>query len=157
MTDATVAGESRPPELDRITARARSAGLYRQFVLGYTEVHCTHLHLCLSDKRPPRLELVIDETMPRIELKRGWFWCRLTVHTAPGRSIRIGGLGRQRAEAIDQAVAAARGDAAAARRKAEKIGPRLVQLAKEAIRAFDGTRYIRYSSAVSYCQKLWIR
>ena len=148
MTDATVTGEFRPHELDRITVRARSAGLYRRFVLGYTEVHCTPLHLCLSGKRPPRLELAIDETMPRIELKRGWFWCRLTVHTAPGRSIRIGGLGRQRAEAIDQAVAAARGDAAAARRKAEKVGPRLIELAEEAIRIFDGTRYIRHSSAL---------
>ena len=148
MTDATVTGELQPHELDRITVRARSAGLYRQFVLGYTEVHCTALRLCLSGKRPPRLELVIDETMPRIELKRGWLWCRLTVHMAPGRSVRIGGLGRQRAEAIDQAVEAARDDAAAARRKAEEIGPRLIQLAEEAIRAFDGTRYIRYSSTL---------
>lgn len=147
MTVPTAADKFRPDDLDRITAQARSAGLYRWFVLGYTEVHCTPLHLRVSGKRPPALDLAIDETTPRIALKRGWLWCRLTVHTAGGRSILIGGLDRQGAAAIDQAVAAARADLAAARRKAEEVGPGLIELAEEASRLFDGSRYLRHSMA----------
>lgn len=137
--------EIRSDDLDRTTARAQSARFCRWFALGYTEVHCTPLHLCLSGKRPPRLELDIDETTPRIELKKGWFWWRLLVHRGHGRSVRIGGLDQQGAEAIDQALAVARVDLAAARRKAEKVGPRLMDLAEEAVRTFDGTRYVRHS------------
>ncbi len=154
MTAPTVTGEFRPDDLDRITARASSAGLYRRFVLGYTEIRCTPLRLCLSGKRPPRLELAIDETMPRIELTRGWFWCRLTVHAAPGRSIHIGGLCRQGAEAIDQAVATARADLAAARKQAIELEPSILRTAKQAARLFDGSRYLRQSSAVSLLPKI---
>ena len=37
-TDATVTGEFRPDDLDRTSVRARSAALYRRFVLGYRQV-----------------------------------------------------------------------------------------------------------------------
>ena len=154
MADVTATGEFRPDDLDRITARARSGRIYRWVVLGYTELRCTPLHLCMSGKRPPTLELAIDEDMPRLELERGWFWCRLTVHTAVGRSIRVGGLGRQAAETIDKALEAARGAAAAARREAEKVGPRLIELAEEVIGTFDGKRYIRHSSALPFLRRV---
>lgn len=146
--------ESWTGDPDRITAQARSAGLHRWFVLGYTEVHCTPLHLRVSGKRPPPLDLAIAETTPRIALKRGWLWCRLTVHTAGGRSVHIGGLGRQQAQAIGQALEAARSAAAAARREAEKVGPRLIELAEEAIRTFDGTHYIRHSSSLPILRRI---
>lgn len=154
MTDSTASGEFRRHKLDRVTARARSAAPYRWFVLGYTEIQCTHLHLCLSGRRSPRLELAIAETTPRIELEQGRLWCRLTVHTAPDRSVRIGGLSRQRAETIHQALTAARSAATAARRKAREMGPRLIQLAEEAGRTFDGRRYVRHSSALPLRRKV---
>lgn len=156
MTDTTAIGGFRPhAPPDRITVQAKSAGLYYWFVQGYTEIHCTALHrLCLSGRRPPRLEVAIDETMPRIELERGWFWSRLTVHTASGRSFRIGGLRRERAEAIKEAVTASRSAAAAARQKAVEVGPRLIELAEEAARTFDGTRYVRHSSALPMFRRI---
>jgi DNA helicase-4 len=101
----------------------------------------------MSGKRPPRLEVAIDEAIAQIEVKRGWFWHRLIVHTAEGRSIPVGGLDWKGATAIDQAVAAARAELAAARRKAEEVGPDLIERAEEASQLFDGSRYPRHSMA----------
>ena len=47
-----------------------------------------------------------------------------------------------------------RNDLAAAREQAERVGPRLVERAEGAIRAFDGTRYLRHSMAAPLLPKI---
>ena len=75
----------------------------------------------------------------RIEARRSWFWTQLTIREAGGAERAIGGLDRQEAERIAEAV---RGDAAHA---AEALAPQLTRL-DERLKRFHATdRYIRNS------------
>ena len=58
----------------------------------------------------------------RVETRRSWFWTRLTIREAGGAERAIGGLDRQEAERIAEAV---REDAA---RAAEALAPQLTRL-----------------------------
>ncbi len=143
MTEATETGELGP---DKPIAEANSVFLYRLLSGGYTTIRVTAFDVRLDRKSEGSTRIPIDDTV-RVVIDKQWFWRRLVVHVAAHRTAAIGGLGRRPAAAIEESVTHARNDLAAAREQAERVGPRLVERAEEAIRAFDGTRYFRHSMA----------
>ncbi|MYB41875.1 MAG: AAA family ATPase [Chloroflexi bacterium] len=75
----------------------------------------------------------------RVETRRSWFWTRLTVREAGGAARSIGGLDREEAEPLAQAV---RADAA---RVAAEIAPQLTELDDRLKRFHATNRYRRHS------------
>lgn len=123
-----------PP--DKPIAEANSVFLYRLLSGGYTTIRVTAFDVRLDRKSEGSTRIPIDDTV-RVVIDKQWFWRRLVVHVAAHRTAAIGGLGRRPARAIEESVTHARNDLAAAREQAERVGPRLVERAEEAIRAFD--------------------
>ena len=76
-----------------------------------------------------------------IETRRSWFWTRLTVREAGGAERAIGGLARNEAERLAQAV---RADAA---RVAGALAPELTQLRDRLNRLHASRRYARKSQS----------
>ena len=76
-----------------------------------------------------------------IETRRSWFWTRLTVRKAGGAERAIGGLARNEAERLAEAV---RADAA---RVARALAPELTQLGDRLNRLHASSRYARKSQS----------
>ena len=76
-----------------------------------------------------------------IETRRSWFWTRLTVREAGGAERAIGGLARNEAERLAEAV---RADAA---RVAGALAPELTQLRDRLNRLHASSRYARKSQS----------
>ena len=79
-------------------------------------------------------------SLEAIEVRRAWFWRRLTIRTADGASYAIGGLDGRSAAAIANAARAA------AARRASTIGPELLRTEEALQRFLRGDRYARRSS-----------
>ena len=75
----------------------------------------------------------------RIGTRRSWLWTRLTIREAAGAEHSIGGLDREEAERLAEAVRAG------AARVAEEIAPQLTEL-DDRLKRFQATnRYRRHS------------
>ena len=113
---------------------ATSAALVRLFSAGPARVSLNGGVLSFGDA----------EGMPvggidSIETRRSWFWTRLTVREAGGAEYAIGGLARENAERLAEAV---RADAA---RVAGELAPEVRQLGDRLNRLHASRRYARES------------
>ena len=118
---------------------ATSAVLVRLLTRGPARVSLYDGALRFEDGRGAAASSTPVGAIDRIEARRSWFWTRLTIREAGGAARSIGGLDRQEAERIAEAV---RADAA---RAAEALAPQLTRLDSRLSRFHATDRYIRRS------------
>ena len=125
------------PDTGPITAT--SAALVRLLSAGAARVSLDDGALRFEDGRGAAASSTPVGAIDRIETCRSWFWTRLAILEAGGAERSIGGLDRQEAERIAEAV---RADAA---RAAEALAPQLTRLDSRLSRFHATDRYIRKS------------
>ena len=124
-----------PPE----RATARSSWLSRLWTRGPTGVAVDDGAVRVERGTEPVAELPVG-SLDAIEVRRSWFWHRLTIRAADGAQHTVGGLDGRAAAGIEQA---ARAEAA---RRAATLGPELLRVDAATQRFLRGDRYIRRSS-----------
>ena len=128
-------------------ATARSAWLYRLWQPGLSGVSVGGETLRVDAGARVAAEIPIG-SVDAIEVRRSWFWHRLTIRTADGVRHTIGGLDEPSALTV---VEAAR---AAAAHCASTIGPELLRVDTALRRFLDGGRYARRSAVGTLDEEL---
>ncbi len=128
-------------------ASARSASLYRLWQPGPSAISISSETLRVNAGASTPTAIPVG-SVDAIEVRRSWFWHRLTIRTADGARHTIGGLDEPSALAV---VEAAR---AAAAHRASTVGPELVRVDTALRRFLDGGRYARRSAVGTLDEEL---